>query len=137
MNTNLAPDSGTPITVEEAITLRLPAGSAVFAVHGEAWITQEGSSADVILPAGQRFDLRSRAPLVVSATHDHVDLYLVGPAAARRSASCNVHDFVRAHALELRRAETSHLLDRIALGARSWLQRVRGIAAPRLRVRTQ
>jgi hypothetical protein len=137
MNANLTPGSGTPLTVAAPITMRLPAGSAVFAVHGEAWITQDGSLADVILPAGQRFNVPSRAPLVVSATRGHVELYLVGPAAAAASASCNVHDFVRARALGLRRAETSRLLDRLALGAWTWLQRARSIAGPRLRVRTQ
>ena len=137
MTAELTSGSGTPLTIDAPITLRLPAGAALFVVHGEAWITQDGSIDDVILPAGRRFDVPSRAPLVISATRGHADLYLVGPSAARRSASCNVHDFVRSDAAGLRRAEASRLLDGVVHRATAWLRRMRALAAPRLRVPTQ
>ena len=138
MNPNLtfAPAIDDMRTVDAPITLRLRAGSAVFAVRGEAWITQEGIPHDVILAAGDRFDVPTRAPLVVSATHGRVDLYVARPAAACVSASCNVHDFLRAQAAELRRAQTAGWLDALAHGTRSFLLRARTMLSSRARVPT-
>ena len=100
---SLDPAIGRRLTVDDPITLRLRAGTAIFVVRGEAWITQEGTPHDMILRAGDRFNVPARAPLVISATRDRVDVYVVRPAAARLSASCNVHDFMRAQAAHLRR----------------------------------
>jgi hypothetical protein len=136
MNTNLKSSSGSRITVDVPVTVRLPRGSAVFVIRGEAWITQDGSLEDVFLRGGQRFDVASRAPLVISATRGQVDLHVVGPAAARVSASCNLHDFLRAHAAELRRAESSRLLAAVTVRARAWLHRLPSAVRPRLRVTT-
>lgn len=136
MDENMTNDSATPMTVDAPITLRLPAGSAVFAIHGEAWITQEGRRDDVILPAGQRFNVPSRAPLVISATRGHVELLLVGPGAARASASCDVHDFVRDRAARRRRAEASSPTGVLAMRVRYWLRRIYSSVRPRLRVPT-
>jgi Protein of unknown function (DUF2917) len=139
MNPDLSPDPalGHALTVDESpITLRLHAGSAVFAVRGEAWITQEGTPHDVILRAGERFNVPIRAPLVISATRGCVDVYVARPAAARMSASCSVHDLARAHAIHLRRLESVRLVDALAHGARSLLVRVRGALTARPRVPT-
>jgi hypothetical protein len=138
MNHDLSPDPaiGHALTIDNPITLRLRAGSAVFAVRGEAWITQEGSPHDVILRAGDRFNVPARAPLVISATRGRVDIYVVRPAAARLSASCNVHDFIRAQAAHLSRVESARVLDALAHGARSLLARARAALAPRPRVPT-
>jgi hypothetical protein len=130
------PAIGHALTIDSPITLRLRAGSAVFAIRGEAWITQEGALQDVILGAGDRFDVPTRAPLVISATRGRVDVYLVRPAAARLTASCNVHDVIRAQATQLRRAEAARVFDVLAQGARSLLARARAALAPRTRVPT-
>jgi hypothetical protein len=138
MNHDLSPDPaiGHALTVDNPITLRLRPGSAVFVIRGEAWITQEGSPHDVFLRAGERFNVPVRAPLVISATRGRVDVYVVRPAAARLSASCNVHDFTRAQAAHLRRVESTRVLDSLTLGARSLLERARAALAPRSRVHT-
>jgi hypothetical protein len=136
MDANTISDSTTPMTVGAPITLRLPAGSAVFAVHGEAWITQEGRRDDVILPAGQRFNVPSRAPLVISATRGQAELLVVGPRAARASASCDVHDFVRDRAAQLRRTTASSLTGVLVLRVRYWLRRILATIRPRVRVPT-
>ena len=87
MNLNLSIDrsGGTTLEVDAApITLRLPAGSAIFTICGEAWITQERMPEDIILGAGARFSVPSRELLVISATRGRVRLFVVGPAVARR-----------------------------------------------------
>lgn len=136
MNPNHDPDFGTAMTVDTATTLRLPAGSAVFALRGEAWLTQGGSPDDVILAPGDRFNVPSRAPLVVSAMGDSVDLYVVRPAVARLNASCAIHDLARARAAELRRAEFEHLTDVLVRRMRSVVLRARAALAPGTRVPT-
>ena len=138
MNHDLSPNPaiGRALTIDNPITLRLRAGSAVFALHGEAWITQEGTLQDVILQSGDRFDVPTRAPLVISATRGRVDVYVVRPAAARLTASCNVHDVIRAQAAQLRRAEAARVFDTVTQGARSLLARARAALAPRPRVPT-
>lgn len=138
MNPNLSldPAAGTLLTVDSPITLRLRAGSAVFAIRGEAWITQDGTPQDVILGAGERFDVPARAPLVISATRDRVELYVARPAAARVSASCNVQDFLRAQSAQLRRAETARLFDALLHGVRALVTRARATLATRTRLPT-
>lgn len=130
------PAFGHALTVDDPITLRLRAGSAIFAIRGEAWITQEGTPHDVFLRAGDRFDVPTRAPLVISATHGCVDVYVARPAAARLSASCSVHDLLRAQAIHLRRLESVRLVDALAHGARSLLLRVRSALTARPSVPT-
>jgi len=138
MNHDLSPDPafGHALTVDDPITLRLRAGSAVFAIRGEAWITQEGTLQDVILRSGDRFDVPTRAPLVISATRGRVDVCVVRPAAARLTASCNVHDVIRAQAAQLRRAESARVFDALAQGASSLLARARVALISRPRVPT-
>lgn len=138
MNPNLSfdPAAGNPLTVDSPITLRLRAGSAVFAVRGVAWITQDGRPQDVILGAGERFDVPARAPLVISATRDRVELYVAHPAAARLSAACNVHDFLHAQAAQLRRAEAARLFDGLLHGVCALVSRARATLAPRTRLPT-
>ena len=138
MNHDLPSDPaiGHALTVDDPITLRLRAGAAIFAIRGEAWITQDGTPHDVILRAGDRFNVPTRAPLVMSATRGSVDVYVVRPAAARLSDSCSVHDLLRARAVHLRRSEVVRLVDALALGARALLARARGALTPRPRAPT-
>jgi hypothetical protein len=103
-------------------TLRLPAGAAIFALRGEVWLTQEGHYDDVTLAAGRRYDVPDRAPIVVSATRGRAELYIAPPADARAVAAVDLHAFLRAQALRLRREESERLLA-------AALRRVRALAA--------
>jgi hypothetical protein len=91
-------------------TLRLPRGAAIFALRGEAWLTQEGHYEDVTLAAGRRYDVPDRAPIVVSATRGRAELFVVRPADARAVAAAGLHAFLREQALRLRHEETGRLL---------------------------
>lgn len=138
MNATNAFDSDfcTALTVDEPVTLRLPAGSAVFALHGEAWLTQEGLRDDVILAAGNRFNVPSRAQLVVSATRGQARLCVVHPAVARLNASADIYELAEARAADLRRAEFDRLYDFLVRRLRWWRARVGTVLAARPRVPT-
>ena len=82
---------------------------------------------DIVLGAGQRFDVRSREPLVISATRGRAVLFIARPAVARRHGERNVLDFVRRHAADQRR----HMVDTLFDRARALLQRARSAFAPR------
>jgi hypothetical protein len=117
----------------QPLTLRLPAGAALFALRGEVWLTQEGRRDDVILAAGTRFDVASRAPIVVSATHGDAQVYVAHPADAR--AGDDVRAVLRASARRLRDEEIGGLAAAAAarisaLGARV-LARLHAVAADR------
>ena len=105
-------DPGSPLIALDAQprALRLPAGAALFALRGEVWLTQEGRREDVILAAGQRYDVGAQAPIVVSATRGRAELYVVQPVDARAVKLADLHDFLRANAQRLRREEIDHLL---------------------------
>ena len=61
--------AGAPLAVDASPTpLRLPKGSAIFAYQGDLWITQEGMRDDWILRPGERFDVKGRGLILVSAT---------------------------------------------------------------------
>jgi hypothetical protein len=84
--------------------LALPAGTALFLVRGEVWLTEEGRSADWMLRAGMRYDTRG-GPIVVSATSAHAELYPVPAAEARLSGASHLGAFLTARAMWLRDAE--------------------------------
>lgn len=93
----------------QPLALRLRPGAAVFAVRGEVWLTQERMADDVILAAGERFDVGSRELLIVSATKGSADIHVVAPAQARTANSRDFHDFMRARATQLRHEEIGRL----------------------------
>jgi hypothetical protein len=118
----------------QPLTLRLPAGAALFALRGEVWLTQEGRRDDVILAAGTRFDVASRAPIVVSATRGDAQVYVAHPADARAGGD-DVRAVLRASAARLRKDEIGGLAAAVAarigaLGAR-WLARLHAADAGR------
>lgn len=118
MDANLDLDyrSGTRLDVTDLpVTLRLAAGSAIFAVRGEAWITQERLYEDVILAPGERFDVATRLPIVINATRGPAILFVAPPAIARRHAEHDVRDFARRRAEELRAHAQARLT--VAAGA--------------------
>lgn len=87
---------------DEPTPLRLPVGSVIFAYRGEVWITQEGMYDDVILAPGDRFDVRSRALILASATRGHANLYVAHPADTAGSSTGDLFDHLRARARRLR-----------------------------------
>ncbi len=73
--------AGAPLAVDASPTpLRLPKGSAIFAYRGDLWITQEGMRDDWILRPGERFDVKGRGLILVSATRrGSAQLFVVPP----------------------------------------------------------
>ena len=72
--------ANTPLAVDASPTpLRLPKGSAIFAYRGDAWITQEGMRDDLILRPGDRFDVKGRGLILVSATRRGSAQLVVAP----------------------------------------------------------
>lgn len=123
---SLDPSAGTTFGVDGTpITLRLPAGAAIFTVRGEAWITQERLPDDVILGAGERFDVPGRGPIVISATHGRADLFVAEPGVARLHPMRDVHEFVRSHARQLRDANSRCAGARLGRALRTLAARLR------------
>jgi hypothetical protein len=115
------------------VTLHLLPGSTVFAVRGEAWITQDGLCEDIIVTPGRAFVVPGRGSLVISATRDAADLFIVRPELARAHPATDVFDFARSQAAALRRAEIVRVAGRAAALWRSLVAQLRG--APILRPR--
>ena len=127
MNTNDAIDHRNMLRVDaHPVSLRLPPGAAVFTVRGEVWLTQEGMAADIVLKRGERFDVRNRSKLVISATSESADVFIVDPSVARAHRQDNVYDFARSRAAQLRHDELVRLANAIALRLRSLAARWRG-----------
>jgi hypothetical protein len=111
-------------------TLRLPVGAAIFAVRGTVWITQERLRDDIILAAGQRFDVTSKALILASAVKGDAAIHVVQPAEAVAHRHRDIHDFARARASQLRREEIANSFAALAATAASWVTRVRAALAP-------
>jgi hypothetical protein len=107
------------------LALRLPVGAAVFALQGTAWLTQEHLPDDVILAAGDRFDVKSEALILASAIRDNAVIHIVQPAVARAQIQPNVNDFARAQAHQLRRDEISRLAGLAGTAITAWMTRLR------------
>lgn len=107
------------------LALRLPVGAAVFALQGTAWLTQEHMPDDVILTAGDRFNVRSEALIVASAIHDSAVIHVAPPVAARAHVHPDVYDFARARAHQLRREEMSRLANVASTAVTAWVTRLR------------
>ena len=122
-------DQSSPLLAVDAtpMSLDLPIGSSIGVYHGEVWITQEGMQDDVILGPGERFDVRSYAPIVASSTKRHSAIvYVARPAAA---PDLDVHSMLRQRALRLR----THEIDRIARVFRDRLSRAFAAAMTHIR----
>ena len=113
------------------VSLYLPVGSAIFAVRGTTWITQEGMPEDVILTAGKRFEVKSDAQILASAIKGTAAIHIVQPAAAQSHSHQDVYDFARARALDLRREEIARLTNLAFSAVSAWLGQLR--ATPTLR----
>jgi hypothetical protein len=106
----------------------------VFGVRGKVWLTQERMADDVILAAGERFDVRSRELLIVSATQGSADIHIVAPADARAASSRDLHDFMRTRAMQLRHEEIGRLASVLRGEIIGLIARTRGLLALRTRV---
>ena len=106
-------------------SLRLPVGAAVFAVRGTIWITQERLRDDVILTAGERFDVKRDGLIVASAVKGTAGLHVVRTATARAHRHRDVYDFARARAKRLRHEAVGEFADFVSASVAAWFGRVR------------
>lgn len=122
----------------DGLALRPPVGAALFVARGEVWLTQDGLREDLILRAGERFDVRRPGMVVVSATHGAADVYLARAADARVEGAQDLYDFLRATAARLRDEELvrlAHALQRGWMQLRHWVEHSLHALRPRLTLR--
>ena len=118
---------------DRPLALRLPVGSALFAVQGKVWLTQERHIEDVVLMPGQRFDIRSNALVLVSAIQGTASVHVAHPDDAATSGATDIHDFAREQAKLLRRREVGRLADAASARIASWKALARSFLAARPR----
>ncbi|HTN49955.1 MAG TPA: DUF2917 domain-containing protein [Burkholderiaceae bacterium] len=113
MTPNLSPETlqDTLLEVDPApMAMTLPAGSVIFAYAGTIWITQEGLRDDVILRPGERFAVRNRALIVISAVRDdNAKVWVAGPEGAAMSED-DLFALLRKSALRQRAAAIEHAI---------------------------
>ena len=122
---------------DQPLALRLPVGSALFAVQGKVWLTQERQLEDVVLAPGQRFDVSSTALVLISAIKGTASVHVAQPADAATSRATDIHDFAREQARLMRQREASRLMDTAIARFASWKALARGFLAARPRTITQ
>jgi hypothetical protein len=118
---------------DRPLALRLPVGSALFAIQGKVWLTQERQIEDVVLAPGQRFDIRSNALVLVSAIQGTASVHVAQPDDAAMSGATDIHDFAREQARRLRRREVGRLADAASARIATWKALARGFLAARPR----
>jgi hypothetical protein len=125
-------ETGPSLTLDaRPVSLRLPVGAAVFALRGTVWITQEHRRDDIILAAGERFDVDSRELILASAVKDAATIVVAAPAEAAGHGQRNVYDFARARALALRREAPSQVMASIGAAISAFVARLRFAALSR------
>jgi hypothetical protein len=85
-------------------------GSAVYAVDGLLWVTQEGLMDDVVLKPGQRFDVRHEGLIVATAVEEPARVYIAAddtPARDMMAITTESMQVLHRRALELRRQEVA------------------------------
>jgi len=113
--------------------MHLPVGAAIFAMRGKVWITQERLRDDVVLSAGERFDVKGTELILASAIKGSATIHVVPAAEARRNREHEVHDFLRARAARLRTEEARRIAEHIGRGIAAWAARARGLMTARPR----
>jgi hypothetical protein len=121
------------------VWLRLPVGSAIFAYSGEVWITQDGMHEDVILGAGERFDVHSRAPILASSTKKRsAAVYVACPRDATERPYSDVYAVLHARARRLRAEELKNIArnasDRLSHALAALFPQLRAMFAPAKRI---
>ena len=136
MNRNLQIfDADVTLSLDDApLPMQLPVGAAIFALRGKVWITQERLRDDIVLAAGERFDVRGTELILASATSGSVVVHVVPAAEARVNREQEILDFMRARAARLRREAAEHVVNRLWSSIATWIARGRGLltARPRL-----
>ena len=136
MNRNLQIfDADVTLSLDEApLPMQLPAGAAIFALRGKVWITQERLRDDVVLAAGERFDVKGSELILASAIRGSALVHVVPAAEARANRELGIHDFMRARAVRLRLEAAEQVMDRLGNGIATWIARGRGLLTARTRV---
>lgn len=135
MNRNLQIfDTDVTLSLDDTpLPMQLPAGAAIFAVRGKVWITQERLRDDVVLAAGERFDVKGTELIVASAISGSALVHVVPATEARVNREQAIHDFMRARATRLRGEAMEHVVNRLWSSVATWIARGRGLltAQPR------
>ena len=136
MNRNLQIfDTDVTLSLDDTpLPMQLPAGAAIFAVRGKVWITQERLRDDVVLAAGERFDVKGTELILASAISGSALVHVVPAAEARVNRELAILDFMRARAARLRRDAADHVVNRLWSSIATWIARGRGLLTARPRV---
>jgi len=113
------------------VPLYLPVGAAIFALKGTVWITQERLRDDVVLSAGERFEVKSDKLILASAVKGTAAIHIVQPAVAHAHRQQDVYEFARARAHDLRREEIARLVALAVSAGSAWIARLRTTEALR------
>ena len=135
MNRNLQIfDTDVTLSLDDTpLPMQLPAGAAIFAVRGKVWITQERLRDDVVLAAGERFDVKGTELILASAIRGSALVHVVPAAEARLNREQEILDFMRARAARLRRDAADHVVNRLWSSIAMWIARGRGLLTARPR----
>ncbi|HQR56024.1 MAG TPA: DUF2917 domain-containing protein [Burkholderiaceae bacterium] len=136
MNRNLQIfDADVTLSLDDTpLPMHLPAGAAIFALRGKVWITQERLRDDVVLAAGERFDVTSTELILASAISGSALVHVVPVAEARVNREHDIHDFMRARAVKLRREAVEHAVSQSVSNIATWIARARTLMTARPRV---
>lgn len=136
MNRNLEIfDADVTLSLDDTpVPMQLPAGAAIFALRGKVWITQERLRDDVVLAAGERFDVKGTELILASAIKGCAIIHVVPAAEARVNREHEIHDFMRARAVKLRREAAEQVVDQLGSGIATWIARGLGLLTARPRV---
>jgi hypothetical protein len=136
MNRNLQIfDADVTLSLDDApLPLQLPVGAAIFALRGKVWITQERLRDDIVLAAGERFDVKGTELILASAIRGSALVHVVPAAEARMNREHGIHDFMRARAVRLHREALDHAANRIGSSVATWIARGRELMTTRPRV---
>ena len=95
------------------LSVRVPVGSAVHCIAGQAWLTQEGLLDDVELAAGEKFVARKKGLIVMNGISGGALVYLTASTQQRADEAViftpDFLDAAYARAAELRRQELARL----------------------------
>jgi hypothetical protein len=135
MNRNLQIfDADVMLSLDDTpLPMQLPAGAAIFAVRGKVWITQERLRDDVVLAAGERFDVKGTELILASAISGSALVHVVPAAEARVNREQAIHDFMRTRAARLRGEAMEHVVNRLWSSIATWIARGRGLLTARPR----
>ena len=135
MNRNLQIfDADVTLSLDDTpLPMQLPVGAAIFALRGKVWITQERLRDDVVLAAGERFDVKGTELILASAISGSALVHVVSAAEARVNREQEILDFMRARAARLRRVAAEHVVNRLWSSIATWIARGRGLLTARPR----